>query len=63
MEGKHPKEKSICVLESVGGTDKGDDGLRKDTTPIVESLKKLGWHSEVVKFENEKADEVYKYVK
>ena len=63
MEGKHPKEKSICVFESVGGSDKGPDGYRKDTIPIVESIKKEGWHAEVVKFENEKADQIYEQVK
>ncbi len=61
--GQHPKEKSICIFESVGGSDKGPDGHRKDTIPILESIKKLGWHCEVVKFENEKADQIYEHVK
>ncbi len=32
---KHPKEKSLVVFESIGGSDKGPDGHRKDTLPIV----------------------------
>lgn len=63
MEGKAPKEKSICIFESVGGSDKGPDGFRKDSIPIVNEIKKLGWHAEVVKFQNDKAEEVYTYVK
>jgi len=55
MEG-HPRNKSICIFESIGGSDKGPDGHRKDTLPILECIKKEGWHCEVVKFENEKAD-------
>lgn len=60
--GKHLKERSIVVFESIGGSDKGPDGYRKDTIPIVEAILKHGWHCEVVKFENEKAEEIYKDV-
>ena len=62
MEG-HPRNKSICIFESIGGSDKGPDGHRKDTIPILECIKKEGWHCEVVKFENERADEIYEDVK
>ncbi len=44
------RAKSIAVFESVGGSDKGPDGHRKDTLPIVEALKANGWHSQVFKF-------------
>lgn len=47
--------KAVAIFESVGGTDKGPDGHRKDTLPIVESLKAKGWKAEVIKFENDKA--------
>lgn len=60
---ENDKEKSVCIFESVGGSDKGPDGHRKDTIPIVECLKKEGWHCEVVKFQNEKADQIYEQVK
>lgn len=63
VEAEKPiKSKSIVVFESVGGSDKGQDGFRKDTVPIVESIIALGWHAEVVKFENEKADQIYEDV-
>lgn len=52
----HDKSRSVVVFESIGGSDKGPDGHRKDTLPIVESLKSKGWHAEVVKFENDKAE-------
>ena len=39
------REKAIAVFESIGGTDKGPDGHRKDTIPIVESLKAKGWRA------------------
>lgn len=62
MEGWN-REKSVCIFESVGGNDKGPDGHRKDTLPIVEQVKALGWHCEVVKFENDRAEEIYNEVK
>lgn len=63
MGGKFgaPKEailtrgRSIAVFESVGGHDNEEDGHRKDTMPIVQSINKMGWYAEVVKFEIEKS--------
>lgn len=52
------KATSIVIFESIGGTDKGSDGHRKDTLPIAASIESLGWHCEVIKFENEKADSI-----
>jgi hypothetical protein len=56
---KIKERRAICVFESIGGSDKGPDGHRKDTLPIVECLKAKGWHSEVIKFENDKAEQIY----
>jgi hypothetical protein len=42
---KIKERRAICVFESVGGTDKGTDGHRKDSLPIVEAIKAKGWHS------------------
>lgn len=56
------ERKAICIFESIGGSDKGPDGHRKDTIPILEEIKKKGWHCEVVKFENDKADQIYQEV-
>lgn len=58
-DDKIKERKAVVVFESVGGSDKGPDGHRKDTLPIVESIKKLGWHAEVIKFENDKAEQIY----
>ncbi|MDY3547874.1 Cj0069 family protein [Riemerella anatipestifer] len=57
------KHKKIVIFESIGGSDKGADGHRKDTLPILNSIKNLGWNAEVVKFENDKAEEIFNYVK
>lgn len=56
---KIKERRAIVVFESIGGSDKGPDGYRKDTLPIVESIKAKGWHSEVIKFENDKAEAIY----
>ncbi|EEI62557.1 Cj0069 family protein [Corynebacterium glucuronolyticum] len=50
--------KAIVVFEVEGGNDKGDDGHRKDTMPIVNSIKDKGWDAEVIYFHPDKADEI-----
>lgn len=57
------KHKKIVIFEPIGGNDKGADGHRKDTLPILNSIKDLGWSAEVIKLENDKADEIFNYVK
>ena len=54
--------KAIVVFEVEGGSDKSFDGHRKDTMPIVNAIKDKGWHSEVVYFRPEWADDLYAYV-
>ncbi|MCX2683292.1 Cj0069 family protein [Campylobacter sp. MIT 21-1685] len=56
-------KKSIVFFEVRGGSDKGEDGYRKDTMPMVNALKERGWNAEVVFFEIAKKDEIYLYVK
>ena len=41
-------KKHIIFFEAVGGNDKGRDGHRKDTMPVMDYLKKLGWNAEVI---------------
>ncbi len=41
-------KKHILFFEAVGGTDKGDDGHRKDTMPMVNALIKRGWQADVI---------------
>jgi len=36
------------IFEVAGGADKGPDGHRKDTMPIVAALRKRGWDAEVL---------------
>ena len=45
--------KNIVFFEAIGGSDKGKDGHRKDTVPMMDYLKKLGWNAEVVFFTDE----------
>ena len=54
--------KAIVVFEVEGGSDKSFDGHRKDTMPIVNAIKEKGWHSEVVYFRPEWADDLFTYV-
>lgn len=54
---------NIVFFEVRGGSDKGRDGYRPDTMPMVEELKKRGFNAEVIFFEIAKKDEIYNYVK
>jgi len=54
--------KAIVVFEVEGGSDKYIDGHRRDTMPIVNAIKDAGWHSEVVYYRPEWADDLFTYV-
>ena len=56
-------KKKVVFFEVKGGSDKGPDGYRKDTMPMVNALKERGWDAEVIFFELEKKDEIHQYVK
>ena len=56
-------KKNIVFFEVRGGSDKGEDGYRKDTMPMVNALKDKGWGAEVIFFEVGKKDEIYAFVK
>ncbi|TLD80610.1 hypothetical protein LS70_009040 [Helicobacter sp. MIT 11-5569] len=62
-------KKNIVFFEAVGGSDKGADGHRKDTMPMVNALKDKGWNAEVVQLtddilrDSNKREEVYKKVR
>ena len=62
-------KKHIVFFEAVGGSDKGRDGHRRDTMPMMDYLKKPGFNAEVIFFsdeilrDNEKKNEIYEYVK
>lgn len=54
--------KSIVVFEVEGGSDKHFDGHRKDTMPIVNSIKEAGWHAEVVYYRPEWTENLFEYI-
>jgi hypothetical protein len=51
------------VVECRGGSDKGDDGHRKDTIPICNALIEKGWHAEPIFYTDSTYDEVYAALK
>ena len=55
-------QKAIVVFEVEGGSDKGADGHRKDTMPIVNAIKEQGWEAEVIYFHPDKTEEIYAQV-
>lgn len=56
-------KKNIVFFEVRGGSDKGEDGFRKDTMPMVNALKKRGWNAEVIFFEVAQKEAIYTRVK
>lgn len=54
--------KAIVVFEVEGGSDKGPDGHRRDTMPIVESIREQGWHSEVIYYHPDTAEQTFEKV-
>jgi hypothetical protein len=55
-------KKHVVFFEVAGGTDKGPDGYRPDTMPMVESLQKRGWTAEAIFYSDEKKDEIFEHV-
>ena len=53
----------VVIFEAEGGTDKGDDGHRKDTMPIVNSLIKRGVHAEVIFYKEDSKEKIFNQVK
>lgn len=54
--------KKVIFFEVQGGNDKGPDGYRKDTMPMVHALEQRGYSAEVIFYEIEKHDEIFNYV-
>ncbi|CAK80589.1 unnamed protein product (macronuclear) [Paramecium tetraurelia] len=52
----------VAIFEAEGGSDKTWNGHRKDTIPIVEAFKELGWTAEVIFFRDEWKEAITKYV-
>lgn len=53
----------VIFFEVQGGSDKGPDGYRGDTMPMVKALQQRGQEAEVIFFELAKRDEIFNYVK
>ncbi|MEN8123619.1 MAG: Cj0069 family protein [Bacteroidota bacterium] len=56
-------KKNIVIFEAEGGSDKGLNGHRKDTIPILNAIKERGWDCEVVFFRDEWKDTIFEYSK
>lgn len=54
-------KKHVVIFEARGGTDKSKYGYRRDTYPIIESLKARGWTAEVIFYSDENRGEIYRY--
>lgn len=53
----------VIMIEYAGGSDKGCDGFRADTKPILNALKKVAIDGEVVFYTHERKEELFKYIK
>ena len=54
-------KKHVIIFEARGGTDKGKYGFRRDSKPIIDSLKERGWTAEIIFYSNENRGEIYRY--
>jgi hypothetical protein len=54
--------KRVIFIEAPGGSDKGEDGHRRDTMPMVEALKAKGWDAETLFYTDDKRDEIFDYI-
>lgn len=52
----------VIFFEVQGGSDKGPDGYRKDTMPMIKALEKRGYSAEVIFYRFEQHDEILNYV-
>jgi len=55
-------KKRVVFIEAPGGSDKGPDGHRRDTMPMVDALIAKGWHAETLFYTDEKRDEIFRYI-
>lgn len=54
-------KKHIIIFEAQGGSDKGEYGFRKDSKPIIDSLKNRGWNAEIIFYCDENRGEIYRH--
>ena len=54
-------KKHVIIFEARGGSDKGKYGFRKDSKPIIDSLRKRGWSAEIIFYSDEHRGEIYRH--
>lgn len=54
-------KKHVVIFEARGGSDKGKYGFRRDSKPIIDSLKERGWSAEIIFYDDENRGEIYRY--
>lgn len=54
-------KKHVVIFEARGGSDKGKYGFRKDSKPIIDSLKKRGWSAEIIFYNDADRGEIYRH--
>lgn len=54
-------KKHVVIFEARGGSDKGKYGFRRDSKPIIDSLKKRGWSAEIIFYKDEDRGEIYRH--
>lgn len=56
-------KKHVVIFEVQGGSDKGPDGYRKDSMPMIEALKRLGWTGEIVFYDDAAREAIFARVR
>ena len=54
-------KRHVVIFEARGGSDKGKYGFRRDSKPIIDSLKDRGWTAEIIFYCNKDRGEIYCY--
>ena len=54
-------KQDVVIFEGRGGSDKGPYGYRPDSKPIIDSLSKRGWTSEIIFYRDEDRGEIYRH--
>jgi len=55
-------KKHVVFFEVQGGSDKGPDGYRRDTMPMVKALEERGWTAEAIFYDVKENDAIYEKV-
>ncbi len=54
-------KKHVVIFEARGGSDKGKYGFRRDSKPIIDSLKSRGWSAEIIFYRDQDRGEIYRH--